>query len=120
MVEKAPPDAFVFIVGSPRSGTTILGELLDRHQHISQWYEPYFVWDHFFRTAPDDERTEAEATPEAEAAEATPDAEAAERSRIVEALRQTGGNRTKAAKLLGTSRVTLWKKIGRYAIKVDS
>jgi hypothetical protein len=64
MVKKAPPDAFVFIVGSPRSGTTILGELLDKHQHISQWYEPYFVWDHFFRTAPDDERTEADATPE--------------------------------------------------------
>jgi PAS domain S-box-containing protein len=44
--------------------------------------------------------------------------EAAERARIVEALRQTGGNRTKAAELLGTSRVTLWKKIGRYRIEV--
>jgi PAS domain S-box-containing protein len=41
-----------------------------------------------------------------------------ERDRILEALRQTGGNRTKAADLLGTSRVTLWKKIGRYAIEV--
>ena len=40
------------------------------------------------------------------------------RDRIIEALRQTGGNRTKAAELLGTSRVTLWKKIGRYAIEV--
>jgi transcriptional regulator with PAS, ATPase and Fis domain len=47
------------------------------------------------------------------------DEEAAERARIVEALRQTGGNRTKAAELLGTSRVTLWKKIGRYRIEVD-
>lgn len=44
--------------------------------------------------------------------------ERAERDRILEALRQTGGNRTKAADLLGTSRVTLWKKIGRYAIEV--
>ena len=44
--------------------------------------------------------------------------EAAERARIVDALRQTGGNRTKAAQLLGTSRVTLWKKIGRYEIEV--
>ena len=64
MVDKVPQDAFVFIVGSPRSGTTILGELLDRHQHVSQWYEPYFIWDHFFRTAPDDERTEADVKPE--------------------------------------------------------
>jgi hypothetical protein len=64
MAEKAQGDAFVFIVGSPRSGTTILGELLDKHHHISQWYEPYFVWDHFFRKAPDDERTEVDASPE--------------------------------------------------------
>jgi hypothetical protein len=63
MAEKIIGDAFVFIVGSPRSGTTILGELLDKHHHISQWYEPYFVWDRFFRTAPDDERTEADAIP---------------------------------------------------------
>ena len=41
-----------------------------------------------------------------------------ERGRIVDALRQTGGNRTKAAELLGTSRVTLWKKISRYEIEV--
>jgi PAS domain S-box-containing protein len=44
--------------------------------------------------------------------------EAAERERIVDALRQTGGNRTRAAQLLGTSRVTLWKKMGRYGIDV--
>jgi DNA-binding NtrC family response regulator len=44
--------------------------------------------------------------------------ELAERQRIVRALRQTGGNRTKAAKLLHTSRVTLWKKINRYQISV--
>lgn len=48
------------------------------------------------------------------------DPEAEERKRIVEALRQTGGNRTKAAVLLGTSRVTLWKKIGKYSIDADS
>jgi len=30
---------------------------------------------------------------------------------VAEALRQTGGNRTRAAKTLGISRVTLWKKI---------
>ncbi|RMH35895.1 MAG: PAS domain S-box protein [Nitrospirae bacterium] len=37
-----------------------------------------------------------------------------ERKRIVEALRQTGGNRTKAAQLLGYSRVTLWKKLQKF------
>ena len=63
MVEDIIGDGFVFIVGSPRSGTTILGELLDKHAQISQWYEPYFIWDRFFRTAPDDERTEADASP---------------------------------------------------------
>ena len=55
-------DLFVFIIGSPRSGTTILGELLDKHPYISQWYEPYFVWDRFFRETPHDERTAADAT----------------------------------------------------------
>lgn len=40
-----------------------------------------------------------------------------ERNRIVDALRHAGGNRTKAAALLGTSRVTLWKKMARYSIE---
>ncbi len=35
----------------------------------------------------------------------------AERTRIIEALRQAGGSKTKAAELLGYSRVTLWKKL---------
>ena len=56
-------DPFVFIVGSPRSGTTVLGEILDRHESISQWYEPYFIWDHHFRLAAHDERTAEDATP---------------------------------------------------------
>ena len=55
--------AFVFIVGSPRSGTTILGNILDCHQKVSQWFEPYFVWDHYFRHYPHDERNEKEMTP---------------------------------------------------------
>ena len=56
----APP--FVFIVGSPRSGTTVLGDILDCHGAVRQWYEPYFIWDRFHRLAPDDGRTEADAT----------------------------------------------------------
>ncbi len=64
VVDKpAKNDAFVFIVGSPRSGTTILGELLDKHPQVSQWYEPYFVWDKGFRLTAHDERTEEDATP---------------------------------------------------------
>jgi transcriptional regulator of acetoin/glycerol metabolism len=43
-------------------------------------------------------------------------ADQVERRRILDALNQTGGNRTEAARLLGTSRVTLWKKIRKYAI----
>jgi DNA-binding NtrC family response regulator len=45
--------------------------------------------------------------------------ELAERRRIVDALRQTGGNRTRAAELLGVSRVTLWKKMSRFDIELS-
>jgi hypothetical protein len=58
------PVEFVFIVGSPRSGTTVLGEILDRHERICQWYEPYFVWDKKFRYASHDQRSEKDATPD--------------------------------------------------------
>jgi two-component system response regulator HydG len=44
--------------------------------------------------------------------------QAQEKNRIEQALRQVGGNRTKAASVLGTSRVTLWKKISRYGIEI--
>lgn len=62
MGDPAKNDSFVFIVGSPRSGTPIFGELLDKHPHVSQWYEPYFVWDRFFRLALHDERAAEDAT----------------------------------------------------------
>jgi two-component system, NtrC family, response regulator HydG len=39
-----------------------------------------------------------------------------ERRRIEEALQQAGGNRTDAAKGLGISRVSLWKKMRRYGL----
>ena len=44
-----------------------------------------------------------------------PDAQA-ERQRIEDALHQANGQKTEAAKLLGISRVTLWKKINRLGI----
>ena len=41
----------------------------------------------------------------------------AERERIEEALRKTHGHKMEAAKILGMSRVTLWKKINRLRIE---
>ncbi len=52
-----------FIVGSPRSGTTLLGDMLDLHPEIARWYEPYFVLDRYFRAAPNDVLTAAEVNP---------------------------------------------------------
>jgi hypothetical protein len=43
-----------FIVGSPRSGTTILGNILDCHSDIAEWYEPYYIWESYFDTKQDD------------------------------------------------------------------
>jgi transcriptional regulator with PAS, ATPase and Fis domain len=40
--------------------------------------------------------------------------EADEKTRILKTLEMTGGNRTKAATVLGLSRVALWKKIKKY------
>ena len=62
MTSSAKNGSFLFIVGSPRSGTTIFGELLDKHPLLSQWYEPYFVWDRYFRLASHDERAAEDAT----------------------------------------------------------
>jgi PAS domain S-box-containing protein len=43
-------------------------------------------------------------------------ADSTERQRILDALRQVGGSRTEAAKILGFSRVTLWKKMRQFDI----
>jgi two-component system response regulator HydG len=40
-----------------------------------------------------------------------------ERQQIVAALERAGGNRTRAAQMLGYSRVTLWKKLGQFGIE---
>ena len=38
------PLQVAFIVGSPRSGTTILQEILGIHPQIGHFYEPYYIW----------------------------------------------------------------------------
>jgi hypothetical protein len=50
------------IIGAPRSGTSILGRVLDLHPVISTWVEPYYIWDHYFRDAQDDEVAAEQAT----------------------------------------------------------
>jgi hypothetical protein len=45
-----------FIIGSPRSGTTVLAEILGRSPDIAQWYEPYFIWDRHLPGQPTDVR----------------------------------------------------------------
>jgi two-component system, NtrC family, response regulator HydG len=42
--------------------------------------------------------------------------DAKKRQRLIEALRQAGGNQRKASEMLGVSRVTVWKQIKRYDI----
>jgi PAS domain S-box-containing protein len=58
------------------------------------------------------------ATPETQLSAGLTPEQMEEKSRIVEALRQSGGNRTKAAAILDTSRVTLWKKMNRYGLRL--
>ena len=50
------------IIGPPRSGTSLLGRVLDRHPRLATWVEPYYVWEHHFRDASDDQRSAEDAT----------------------------------------------------------
>ena len=40
------------------------------------------------------------------------------RAELIRALRQTGGNRSEAARVLGVSRVTVWKQINKFGIDI--
>jgi len=44
---------------------------------------------------------------------------AGEREEILDALERSGGKKTEAARLLGISRVTLWKRLKEYDIEVE-
>ena len=54
---------YIFIVGSPRSGTTLTGKILNSHPDIATWFVPYFMWEKPFRHNIDDVLTEKDATP---------------------------------------------------------
>jgi hypothetical protein len=54
---------YVFIVGSPRSGTTILGDVLGRHPQVAHFYEAYYLWDYRHGSGEDDVRTAEMADP---------------------------------------------------------
>ena len=43
-----------------------------------------------------------------------------ERKKLIHALRQVGGNQSEAARLLGVSRVTVWKRIKKYGINLGA
>jgi len=40
-----------------------------------------------------------------------------QKRRLIDALEQTGGNQTKAARILGVSRITVWNRMNKYGIK---
>jgi len=44
--------------------------------------------------------------------------DSAEKNELVRALRETGGNQTKAARLLGINRVTVWNRMKKYGIDI--
>jgi PAS domain S-box-containing protein len=41
-----------------------------------------------------------------------------EQERLIEVLKKTGGNQTETARVLGVSRVTIWKKMKKYGIQL--
>ena len=41
-----------------------------------------------------------------------------EREQLIDVLRQVGGNQSQAARMLGVSRVTIWKRIKRMGIDI--
>ncbi len=41
------------------------------------------------------------------------------RTELTRALRETGGNQTQAARILGVSRVTVWKRMRKYGLDVE-
>ena len=49
---------------------------------------------------------------------ALPAGQPREKTELIEALRQTGGNKTQAARLLGVNRVTVWNRMKKYGVDI--
>jgi transcriptional regulator of acetoin/glycerol metabolism len=43
-----------------------------------------------------------------------------ERKKLIDTLRRVDGNQSEAARILGVSRVTVWKRIKKYNIDIQS
>ena len=56
----------VFIVAAPRSGTTFLAELFNKHPQVASWHEPYFIWQYHLGKRDDDLLTANDVTPKVE------------------------------------------------------
>lgn len=52
----------IFIIGSARSGTTMLGDILSKHPDIAYWVEPKYIWNYRNPNLNNDIRNESEAT----------------------------------------------------------
>ena len=47
----------------------------------------------------------------------SPNSDEIQKTRLIDALEQTGGNQTKAARILGVSRITVWNRMKKYGIR---
>ncbi|HEY9074565.1 MAG TPA: sigma-54 dependent transcriptional regulator, partial [Desulfobaccales bacterium] len=103
-------------------------ELLATHDWPGNVRELLNVIDYAFVLCPEGpiqpEHLPAMFSPKAEVQGATkpglsPARPAAERQRLIEAINETGGHKSDAARLLGISRVTLWKLLKAHDIQVE-
>lgn len=53
----------IFVIGTHRSGTTLLGRAMGHHPEVLYWEEPRHVWARGHNFRPDDTLTAADATP---------------------------------------------------------
>jgi hypothetical protein len=54
----------IFLVGPPRSGTTLLGSLISKHKQVCYWIEPKYIWKYPKPDPYNDEITANETQPE--------------------------------------------------------
>ncbi len=62
--EKRILDRPIILIGSPRSGTSLLGRLLAAHPDVAHWKEPRMVWSTGNQHLPDDVLHKEHLTPE--------------------------------------------------------